>query len=101
VEQVSLEMIVNKLEQLEKRLETLVEQTQEVLCFDQAVKFLNISASQLYKMTCKRVIPFSKPAGKRIYFDRRQLVQWMLGRSKKTKQALQSQALEHLEAVKR
>ncbi len=96
MEQVTLEFIANKLEQLERRLESLTQQTHEVLSFEQAVQFLNISSSQLYKMTCKRIIPFSKPAGKRIYFDRRHLVQWMLGRYKKTSKELQSQALEHL-----
>ncbi len=96
MDQTAWELIVNKLAALEAKLDNLVQQTQEVLSFKEAYQFLGVSESQLYKMTSKRIIPFSKPAGKRIYFDRRHLVQWMLGRSKKTNKQLQSQAIEHL-----
>jgi hypothetical protein len=81
---------------LEKRLDELIEQTREVFTFDQARRFLNISASQLYKLTCKRKIASYKPGGKLLYFLRRDLLNWITSRPKFTAKQLQAAALNHL-----
>jgi excisionase family DNA binding protein len=56
-------------------------QKKEVLTFDEACSYLGISESHLYKLTSAREIPFSKPKGKKLYFDREQLNKWMLSDS--------------------
>lgn len=50
----------------------------EVLSFREALVFLDLSASTLYKMTHKRIIPFFKPSNKRIYFKKQDLFNYML-----------------------
>lgn len=35
-------------------------------------------------MTAKGILPFSKPNGKKIFFDREKLDQWMLGNANKS-----------------
>lgn len=42
------------------------------------VAFLTgLSKSWIYKATCEHTIPFYKPNGKQIYFDREEIESWM------------------------
>lgn len=50
----------------------------EILSFNEAVKYLDVSKSFLYKMTSANKISFSKPNNKLIYFQRIDLDNWML-----------------------
>ena len=59
--------IYNKLEELEKL--TLLS-AKEMLTIDEA-------ASYLYIMTCKKQIPYYKPNGKRLYFKKTELNEWL------------------------
>ena len=49
-----------------------------VLNFDEACAYLGYKKSYVYKLTSAGVLPYSKPNGKRIYFDRILLEEWML-----------------------
>ncbi len=67
--------------QLLARIEEIVSAgtaNKKPLTFDEAREFLNVSKSTLYKMTFSKKIPHSKPGGKRIYFKKSDLVEWML-----------------------
>ena len=48
------------------------------LNIDEAAELLGFKKSYVYKLTSGGVIPHSKPNGKRIYFDRLVLEQWMM-----------------------
>ena len=48
-----------------------------VLCLNDVVLLTGLSKSHIYKMTHSRKIPFYKPNGKQIYFDRSELESWM------------------------
>ena len=50
----------------------------EILSFNEAVKYLDVSKSFLYKLTSTNKISFSKPNNKLIYFQRIDLDNWML-----------------------
>src|SRR4051794_38126424 len=59
----------------------LVEQgilKKDVLTFEEAVIFLSISSSYLYKLTSSGAIKHYKPHGKKIYFKRVELQDWLL-----------------------
>ena len=49
-----------------------------VLSAPEAAAYMNVSLSYLYKLTMARKIPFSRPLGKMMYFDRVQLEQWLM-----------------------
>lgn len=51
--------------------------TKEVLTSEEAARYMGISRSHLYKLTCRREVPHYKPAGKVIYFKRAELEQWL------------------------
>ncbi len=50
----------------------------EILSFNEAVSYLDVSKSFLYKLTSTNKISFSKPNNKLIYFQRIDLDNWML-----------------------
>jgi excisionase family DNA binding protein len=76
---VMMNKIHDKLEHLEKlivRISNVEENKEEVLNIQEASKLLNLSVSTIYSKVCKREIPVNKQ-GKRIYFYRHELMQWI------------------------
>lgn len=63
------------------------EQPCTLLSFDEAVAYLRMPKSSVYKLTSRRHIPFLKP-GKRILFCKEQLDTWLQGFYKKTRAEL-------------
>jgi len=62
--------------EIQTRLETieqLLRGQKTVLTFDEACQFTGLSKSYMYKLTCGNRIPFYKPHGKHIYFNRPEL----------------------------
>ena len=53
-----------------EELENLIYLSKNVLSFEEASRFLNLSKSYLYKLTSAGVIPHYKPQGKMIYFEK-------------------------------
>jgi predicted DNA-binding transcriptional regulator AlpA len=51
----------------------------EVLNLSEACLLLDLSASNLYKLTSKKQIPHFCPNGKKLYFDRIELIGWVKG----------------------
>jgi len=49
-----------------------------VLNFAEASRYLNISQSHLYKLTSQKLIPHFCPEGKKLYFRRDEIDQWLL-----------------------
>jgi excisionase family DNA binding protein len=58
--------------------------SKRVLSFDEGVKLLGYSKSYVYKLTSAKIIPFSQPHGKKIFFDREKLEAWMLSNPNET-----------------
>ncbi len=57
-----------------KKMET----EKKVLTFAEGCEYLGYKRSYIYKLTSAGILPFSKPNGKRIYFEREKLEEWML-----------------------
>jgi len=58
-------------------LENILCAAKEVLTLEEAAIFMGISRSTLYKMTHSNAIPFYRPNGKLIYFEKTELLAWM------------------------
>lgn len=61
----------------------------EILSLNEAVEYLNVSKSLLYKLTSDRKISFSKPNGGKIYFKKSELDAWMLSNECKSRKELE------------
>ncbi|MAT39808.1 MAG: hypothetical protein CL946_09415 [Ectothiorhodospiraceae bacterium] len=91
----------SRLNAIEEKLEDLSASQRDVLTFQQAAKYLDFSPSFLYKLTSQGRIPHSKPNGKRIYFDRRELDRWLLQNPVKTQDEIEADALSFTKSGKR
>lgn len=69
---------------------------EEILTIDQACMFLNLAKSTIYILTSKRILPFFK-RGKKLYFKKSELLQWIEDGKKKTMKQLQNEVDEYLE----
>jgi excisionase family DNA binding protein len=76
-------IMMNKLHDKLEHLEKLIlgisiteENKDELLSVEEASKLLNLSVATIYSKVCKKEIPVNKK-GKRIYFYRHELMQWI------------------------
>jgi len=81
--------ILNKLDKIVELLESqkLVQKT--VLNFNEACIYLDVSLSHLYKLTSARQIPHFCPQGKKLYFKREELDQWLQRNRQNTLQEIE------------
>ena len=69
-----------QIEELQKRMEAVEDilyNAKEVLTVEEASRFMDIARSSLYKMTSDRSIPFYRPNGKMIYFEKADILAWI------------------------
>jgi excisionase family DNA binding protein len=57
---------------------------------------LELSQSHLYKLTSAGSIPHYKPNGKKLYFNREELDQWLLRNRNATNDEIEQQAADYL-----
>lgn len=79
-----------------QNIETLLLSQKTVMSFDEMAVYSGLSKSYLYKLTCTGGVPCYKPNGKNIYFDRKEVDQWLLRNRKATNEELDSQASTYL-----
>ena len=70
--------ILHRLELKVSNLENYLLTNKVALTFDEAANYTGLSKSYLYKLTSTGKIPCYKPHGKMIYFDRKEIDNWLL-----------------------
>lgn len=79
----------NNIEQRLERIEKLLLNSQKtVLNFEELVEFTGLSQSYLYKLTSKGEIPFYRPNGKQLYFNKAEIEAWLLRNRSKTNEEI-------------
>jgi excisionase family DNA binding protein len=89
-------VILEKLNILELMLAEQSTLQKDVLNFNEGAKYLDLSASFLYKLTSAGEIPHYKPQGKKIYFKRVELDQWLLRNRVKPRHEIEQEANKHI-----
>lgn len=74
---------VERIELLMSRLEPKEPDENEILNIEEAAEFLKVSVGALYTKVSRQEIPYSKP-GKRLYFNRIDLKEWIRMGKRKT-----------------
>lgn len=94
-------LILDKLTEIANKLDeqNLLQKT--VLNFNDACKHLDVSPSHLYKLTSARQIPHFCPQGKKLYFKREELDQWLQRNRQSTSAEIAEQVDEELVSRKR
>ena len=80
-------------------LENILKDAKQVLTLEEAAIFMGISKSSLYKMTHKHELPFFRPNGKLIYFEKAELLKWMRQNRVMTEAETKDAATEHITNV--
>jgi excisionase family DNA binding protein len=93
---IKMEEILKRLEIIEKHVldQNLI--LKNVLNFNEAAKFIEVSHSHLYKLTSSGKVPFYKPNGKKIYFNRVELEEWLLRNRNETDAEIDQRAADYL-----
>jgi excisionase family DNA binding protein len=68
---------VLKLSERVEALENLIYESKQVLNAEEAAVFMGVSKSCLYKMTHNHELPFYRPNGKFLYFEKVELMKWL------------------------
>lgn len=91
-----MDIILERLEKIERLLESQNLLQKEVLNLNDAALYLELSASHLYRLTSTGCIPYYKPNGKKLYFKRLELDQWLLRNRTTTQEEIETQASNYL-----
>ena len=68
---------VAELEKRVRNLEDKFDSGKEVLTLQEAAQYMGIARSSLYKMTSSQTIPFYRPNGKLIFFEKDDILSWI------------------------
>ena len=96
---IDIETIALKMESQNNRikvLEHILFDAKDVLTLEEAALFMGISKSSLYKMTHKHELPFYRPNGKLIYFEKSELVKWMRQNRSMTEVEIKDAAIQQM-----
>lgn len=99
MKEIDAETILLKLESQNNRIKTLEHllfDAKDVLTLEEAALFMGISKSTLYKMTHKHELPYYRPNGKLIYFEKSELVKWMLQNRSMTEDEIKDAAIQQM-----
>ena len=95
------ELILDKLNTIENLLKTVMKNDNgtvtitEVLNLNQAAEYVSLSKSAIYKKTSERNIPHFKQ-GKKLYFKRSELDDWLTGLKISTHAEIEKQAEDYI-----
>jgi len=90
------DLILQKLANIETMLQQQNLLQKDVLNFNETCTYINISASHLYKMTSQKLIPHFCPNGKKLYFQRSSLDEWLLRNRQDSSDEIETQAANYL-----
>ena len=76
--EISIAEYLQRIDERQQNIEKMLLSQSNVLTFDQAATYIGISKSHLYKLTMANALPFYRPRGKMLYFDRIELEKWLL-----------------------
>jgi len=72
-----------------------------ILTLPEAAKYLTLSEGYLYQLVSKGVIPCYKPNGKKLYFSRQELDDWVMNNKKQSRDEIRQSAEDFLVTSKR
>lgn len=89
-------IIIKQLHEIRRDLSELILFKKEILNFSEACNYLSVSESHMYKLTSKREIPCYQPNGKKLYFRRTELDEWVLSNRKHTSEEVNAAAVSYV-----
>lgn len=83
------------LERLE-RIEAILSKTfKTILTVDELIDYTGFKRSYIYKLVHLNEIPYSKPQGKILFFDREEIDHWLRQNKSQSKAQIENKALDY------
>lgn len=89
-------LIKTRLQELSSQKNGSLPFQKSVLNLNEAAGFTGLSKSYMYKLTSRGEIPCYKPRGKKLYFKRTELEDWMLTNRKATTEDIEAEATRYV-----
>ncbi|MGH9428615.1 MAG: helix-turn-helix domain-containing protein [Terriglobia bacterium] len=93
----ALRDILPRLDRIEALLKDLSGLSTKPLTLAEAAEYLDASKSHLYQLTCKSQIAHYKPNGKKIFFDKRDLDEYLLRNRRVAHTETEREAADYVE----
>jgi excisionase family DNA binding protein len=95
----NFETVVRELvhESVKDEVKNIIESQKEILTIEDAAALLGLSKSYIYKMTAKGYIPFYRPLGKVMYFERSVLLDWVRAHPAQSKEKFAVAAAQYVD----
>ncbi|WHF51859.1 helix-turn-helix domain-containing protein [Chryseobacterium gotjawalense] len=84
------EIILHKLNRIEKHIFGL----KTIFNVEELSDYTGFKKSYIYKLVHENLIPFSKPNGKILFFDRKKIDEFLLQNANKSKEEINREAIE-------
>ena len=91
-----MDEILERLDKIERLIVSQSIVQKDVLNFNEACTYLELSQSHLYKLTSTRQIPHFCPQGKKLYFNRHELDGWLQRNRQSTSEEIEKQATNYI-----
>src|SRR5690554_1253724 len=89
-----MEFIQRELNDIKKALETIILPPKDFMTLEEVADYLSLSKSAVYKLTSKKRIPFYIPGGKKNYFKKEEIDNWI----EKSRVASDEEAIHQVES---
>ena len=91
-------LILEKLNRLEK---LILGTTKEILTLEDLINYTGYKRSYIYKLVHNNVIPFSKPNGKTLFFEKSEIDTWLLQNKSQSDSQIENKAHKYLNSRKK
>lgn len=85
--------ILEKLNRIER---LIVDSTKEILNVEDLINYTGYKRSYIYKLVHNNVIPFSKPNGKTLFFEKSEIDTWLLQNKSQSISQIEQQANDYV-----
>lgn len=87
------QLIIEKLNKLER---LILDSTKEILNIEDVINLTGYKRSYVYKLVHKNILPFSKPNGKALFFEKSEIHSWMLQNKSKSISQIEEEAQDYI-----
>lgn len=87
--------IIHQQRELKQAIGLNIIQQKEMLNVQELADYIGMSPSSIYKLVYNNIIPFYKPNGKILYFDREEINNWLRQNKSQSVSQIQEQALQY------
>jgi excisionase family DNA binding protein len=85
--------ILEKLNRIER---LLVDSTKEILNVEDLINYTGYKRSYIYKLVHNNILPYSKPNGKTLFFEKSEIDTWLLQNKSRSISQIEQQANDYV-----